>query len=345
MTEPLVLRRQSDRRDPIDVLAASSVTGGGGRVGLDAVLADLNRAAKPVRVPAPAADYGFRWDLGDMLTQTWWPQGITTSADASDVDDIGGRRVVVVAWYAKKWAGVSKGVRLSFVDVSDPAAPRYRHVLLVEPGAARGMKAVLVHAGGILWYGPSLLVADTRGGIRVFDLDDVCRIADEGGFLGYRYVLPQRTAYLAEHGDDEPFRFSFISLDRTGAEHQLVAGEYGRDGQTTRLTRFALDAGRLGLAFESDDVARPLEMLLDGRVRMQGATIVEGTWYVTAARGPVQHGALYTRRRGEDFVEHPGVLSAGPEDLTYWPRHDRLWTCSEWPSRRFVYAMPRRQFD
>jgi hypothetical protein len=333
------LRRGPDRLDEVDVLAQRL----GGRVGLDAV-----------KVPASAADYGFRWNRSDMVTQTWWPQGITSSADASDTDDIAGRRIVVVAWYAKKRRGVGKGVRLSFVDVTDPDRPRYRHVLLVTAGGSHGwhrwrrwrddrMRPVPVHAGGIVWYGPSILVADTRGGIRVFDVDDICRVADRDGYLGYRFVLPQRSSYAVEHGSGEPFRFSFISLDRSGG-HQLIAGEYGRGEQTTRLTRFALDPATLALATESDEVARPVEMVVDGRGGMQGATIVGGTWYVTTSRGPARRGTLWTRRPGEDFVAHEGVLSVGPEDVTYWPQHDRLWTCSEWPGMRFVYAMKRSQF-
>jgi hypothetical protein len=320
------------------------------------VLAALNRECTPLQVPAAAADYGFRWNMSDTVTQIWWPQGLTSSADASDTDDLGGRRIVVVAWYAKKQRGFSKGVRVSFVDVTEPDRPRYRHVLLVTADGRRGwrpghdarMRPVPVHAGGIVWYGPSILVADTRGGIRVFDLDDICRVPEADGYLGYRYVLPQRSSYAAEHGGGSgsgaPFRFSFISVDRSH-EHQLIAGEYGRGQQTTRLTRFALDPGTLALATESDEAARPLEMVVDGRGGMQGATIVGGTWYVTTSRGPVRRGTLWTRRPGEDFVAHEGVLTVGPEDVTYWPQHDRLWTCSEWPGMRFVYAMKRSQFD
>ena len=83
----------------------------GGRVGIDAVLADLDRQADVLDVPATAADYGFGWDDADQADPEWWPQGITTSADASDVDDIGGRKVVVVSWYAKPVNGRSRGRR------------------------------------------------------------------------------------------------------------------------------------------------------------------------------------------------------------------------------------------
>jgi hypothetical protein len=30
----------------------------------------------------------------------------------------------------------------------------------------------------------------------------------------------------------------------------------------------------------------------------------------------------------------------GPEDLSYWPSRDELWSLSEHPHRRWVFAMP-----
>ena len=74
------LLRGADRVEEVEALAARL----GGRVGLRGVLGDLNRRARAVRVPAPAAVWGFRWDRDDMCSPRWWPQGITTSADAHD---------------------------------------------------------------------------------------------------------------------------------------------------------------------------------------------------------------------------------------------------------------------
>ncbi len=318
----------------------------GGRVGIDGVLADLDRAAVVVDVPATSSDYGFRWDDEDFADDQWWPQGITTSADATDTDDIGGRRVVVVAWYAKRLKGLTQGVRLSFIDVTDESSPRYRHVLLVEPRRRWltrrvSMRPVPVHAGGIVWYGPSMLVADTRGGVRTFAMDDICRVNREDGWHGYRYIMPQRTSYRAVTDRGFlPFKFSFVSLDRSGAEHELIAGEYGRHGTNNRLVRFRFDAERAALAMEKG-VARPLEILLDQLPHMQGATVVGGTYYISTSRGPQTPGSLWVRRPGEESREHRGVLGIGPEDLTYWPQRDQLWNCSEYPGRRYVYTMSR----
>lgn len=332
------LHEGRDHRHRIDRLAAQF----GGRCGLDAVLADLDREATVIDVPASAADYGFRWNAEDCNDRVWWPQGITTSADATDTDDIGGRRLVVVAWYAKRINALTQGARLTFVDVTDPQTPRYRHVLLVEPRRnvltrRVTLRPVPVHAGGIVWYGPAILVADTVGGIRTFALDDICRVG--GGWRGYEYVAPQRTSYKAINDRGfTPFKFSFVSLDRSGSGHQLIAGEYGASG-TNRLIRFAFDAENAALALD-DGVARPLEIVLDGLTHMQGATIVGGTYYISTSRGS-KPGTLWVRRPGEPATQHKGVLSVGPEDLTYSASTDRLWNCSEHVGQRYVYAIPR----
>jgi len=338
------LHEGRDLRRQVDQLARSL----GGRAGIDGVLADLDRAAVVVDVPATAAAYGFRWDDEDCADDEWWPQGITTSADATDTDDIRGRRVIVVAWYAKRLKGLTQGVRLSFVDVTDESRPRYRHVLLVEPRRhwltrKVSMRPVPVHAGGVVWYGPSMLVADTRGGIRAFEIDDICRVDRGHGWRGYRYVMPQRTSHraISDRGF-LPFKFSFVSLDRTAQEHQLIAGEYGKEGTKPRLVRFRFDAARAALATESG-AARPLEILLDQLPHMQGATVVGGTYYISTSRGSLTPGSLWVRRADEEARECRGVLAIGPEDLTYWSQDDRLWNCSEYPGNRYVYAMPLAQ--
>ncbi|MEJ7707805.1 MAG: hypothetical protein WKF82_11395 [Nocardioidaceae bacterium] len=338
------LRQQPDRGDLVDDLADQL----DGRVGLGAVLGDLNRRATQVRSIAKAASYAFAWNAGDNKNREWWPQGITTSADADGVDEFERRPVLMVAWYAKTTKGHTRGARLSVVDLADPATPAYRHVLLVAPQrnldtGAVTMGPVPVHAGGIVWYGRSLLIADTHGGVRVFDVDDVLQVSGHGHDR-YRFVLPQRTAYEAVNEKGfEPFKFSFVSLDRTAEHHQLIAGEYGKGGVPTRLVRFGLDPRSRQIAVE-DGFAAPLELVSDALEHMQGATVVYGTYYVSTSRGALRRGSLWVRRPGEAFEEFRGALAVGPEDLTYWPQRDQLWSCSEYPGRRYVYAMPRPQF-
>jgi hypothetical protein len=347
------LRRSEERTTQVDALAAALAAEGGGRVGLRGVLADLNRTARVSRVPASAASWGFRWDEEDTNSRRWWPQGVTTTADRGVSEEYGGRRVVLTSWYSKDLAGVHKGSRITVVDLSE-RPPRYRHVLLVDAvthdDGGVDVRPLKVHAGGIVWHGDHLHVAGTARGLSTFRLDDVLRVGGLGdrnrlglgtGSFGYRYLLPVRFTYDAFADDGhEQMRYSFLSLDRTGGEARLLAGEYGRNGATTRLVDFAFDAGTSLLRVSEEGQAHPLSLSLHGVEGMQGATVVDGSWYVTTSAGRYLRGSLYVGRPGA-FRRLARVLPVGVEDLAYWPSRDELWTLSEYPGRRFVLAMDR----
>lgn len=349
------LRRTDERGEEVAALADFC----GGAVGVEGVLDDLDRRLHR------AVPTGFRvwrswaWDRHDAFTKRWWPQGISTSADAtgSRTGVIAGHEVVTVSWYSKTVAGFGKGTRISFVDAN---LRRYRHVLLVVPKVVDGVvtvEALHAHAGGIVWVGPYLYVAGTRKGIYVFRLDDLVRIPDaafvedharvgrDGDQLathGYQYVLPLRFAYraAADEGHD-PLRYSFLSLDRTGADGPaLVAGEYGRRTMSTQLARFGLDPDTWLLRSADDGLSRPLLLDREGQRGMQGACVVHDTWYVTASHGPWGLGTLYVGRPGA-FRALRRVLPMGPEDITYVPQTDSLWSVSEYPGRRWIYKLRR----
>ena len=188
----------------------------GERVGIDGVLAHLNRQAVRAPVPGQAVEWGFRWNDDDGSTQRWWPQGITTSADASDDEDIGGRRLLMTSWYSKTVDDENHGSRITIVDID---TLEYRHVLLVVPERTwRGLrlKPLMVHAGGLVWCGPYLHVAGTKRGLFTCLVDDIIRLEDTEDSFGYRYVLPVRFGYSAEATEGvEQMRYSFLSLDRT----------------------------------------------------------------------------------------------------------------------------------
>lgn len=352
------LHRGEERLGAVDALDAALSSAGGGRVGLSGVLSDLNRTATVVRVPAPAAHWGFRWNDEDTRSKRWWPQGITTSADHDETEEYDGRPVVLTSWYSKDLAGVHKGSRITVVDLSDRRRPRYRHVLLVE-ASVRGdgtvdVRPLKVHAGGIVWHGEHLHVAGTARGISTCHLDDIVRVGSLGdrtrlgvgrGSLGYRYVLPVRFTYDAFADDGhERMRYSFLSLARCSPEPRLVAGEYGRGGMTTRLIDFAIDPATSLLRVGDDGTARPVSLPGSGVEAMQGATVVDGRWYVTASAGRYLRGSLYVGAPGA-LRRRARVLPVGVEDITYWPSRDELWTLSEYPGRRYVLAMRRARLD
>ena len=333
----------------VDALAAAV----GGRAGLGAVLADLPRRARRSWVPARAVRHAWRFDRADRRDLRWWPQGVSSSADASfggDPDGVARRRIAAVAWYAKKLpGGGQQGSRVTFLDLD---ARRYRHVLLVVPtlrDGVAGLEPLHVHAGGIVWTGGHLHVAATARGFYTCRTADVLRLPDDGpafDTFGYRYVLPVRFQYQAVTDDDvERLRYSFMSLDREADPPALVVGEYGRGtGRTRRLTRFPLDPDTLLPATDEDGTARPLS-LEDGVGQMQGAVVARGRLHVTTSHGPWTFGSVHAGRAGSELRRHRWATPMGPEDLAYLPDSDELLSVTEHPWRRWVYTMSVSRFD
>ena len=356
------LVRAGERADAVSALASHL----GGPVGLEGVLADLNRTAIVATVPGRAPVWGFTWDTEDDRSQRWFPQGISTSADQGDTGEIDGREVLCTSWYSQDIGGLNKGSRVTFVDVTSRRAPRYRHVLLVEPFLSAGgvvdVRPVRAHAGGIVWHGPYLHVAGTTRGLLSCCLDDIVAVPRDrdraGGDptslglrpdgavdgFGYKYLLPVRFTYdgFADDGV-EAMRYSFLSLDRSTSPNQLIAGEYGRDGMSTRLVRYGLDPSTSLLSAGEDGRSHPLHLSAEGVEGMQGVTVVGETYYVTTSSGRYGYGSLYVGQPGA-FTCHAKVMPIGPEDITYWPSRDELWSLTEYPSRRYVFAMNRSEF-
>lgn len=126
---------------------------------------------------------GYTWEnvpgYDDANTEKWYPQGITTSADAYGDGKYDGDVVTLVSWHSDKYDSGKRGVRISFIDSNDPDSLSYRNVLLVEPssdGSANFAAIPKLHAGGMFWYGNLLYVVDTRKGIRVFDLEHIYQV-------------------------------------------------------------------------------------------------------------------------------------------------------------------------
>jgi hypothetical protein len=338
LSSSIHLRRTDENAADVDAATERF----GRRVGVAGVLDHLDRQAERARVPGTAVDHGFRWSSPDQHDERWWPQGITTSADARGSEDVEGRRLVVTSWYAKAGHGNNLGSRVTVVDLD---TLRYRHVLLVVPGRTSSggveLRPLLVHAGGLVWCGPYLHVAGTRRGLLTCRMDDVIRVRSTDDTHGYRYVLPVRFEYTATAGHGVvPLRYSFLSLDRAARPPQLLAGEYGRGEMTRRLLRFPLDPDTLHLARHQDGISRPVALDERGLGHMQGAVLVGDTYYVTVSRGRYRLGHLYVGRPGAFRVVRR-ALPVGPEDISYWPSTDSFWSLSEYPSRRYVFTLRR----
>jgi hypothetical protein len=372
---PFFLERTADRRSHNDVLAEAT----GGRVGLEGVLAELTRTGRSTR-RAPLlrrAATAFAWDLRDDLSRRWWPQGITTSADAgagtgtgtgTGTEEYAGRRVVLTSSYSKVVSGVSHGARISVVDVTDPDRVRYEHVLLVKAVADdRGVRLepLHAHAGGLVWHGDHLHVTATRKGFHTCRLSDIVAVDGldqpatlgplSGGGLGahgHRWVLPLHLGHPARTDEGgAPFRYTYLSstLDDDGRV-SLLTGEYTHPSSrgSTRLAELAVDPATRLPALDADGRARPT-LLGDGPVQAQGAVRVRGRLYVGTSNGRFRRGSFWVgagpKVAPESFRRRPAALPAGPEDLALWPSRDELWTVTEYPGRRRVVALDRARLD
>jgi hypothetical protein len=302
-------------------------------VGIEGVLAHLERQARGAAAPGSLVSRAFAWEDRDNDDERWWPQGISWSTDVPAAS--GG--LIATSAYAKGrrgGSGLSAGSRITFVD---RASLRYQHVLLVSPHRTlRDVRfgPLRVHAGGLVWAGPYLHVAGTRRGILTCRTADILEVSPSPATFGHRFVLPVRFAYEAAAGN---LRYSFLSLDRGVDPPELIAGEYGRGAMTTRLVRYRLAGDHL--ATDATGISAPSRFDAGGAPNMQGAVTVGGTWYVSRSRGQ-NLGELLVGRPGA-FRTYRDALPVGPEDLTYWPEHDELLSQSEYPGQRYVFTIDR----
>jgi hypothetical protein len=293
-----------------------------------------------------------------MDTDAWYPQGMTGISDAVADAAPPNRRWMVVSWYDHRDARPTKGVRISLADFTDPDAVRYRHLLLVVPTrrddqpsfeAVTTANGGPLHAGGIVWLGELLYVADTTQGFRVFDLgsvievshfDDFDRIGIAGGRVdahGYRYIVPQIARYRLAP-DSCPVRFSFAGLDRSADPPRIVSGEYRRDDPGGRIVRWPVGAD--GWLVETNGRITATDAVIGAQTRMQGGLTWRGDVYISSSSQAGRLGRLYRTRvgRAESSIS---AWVYGCEDL-YFERHtDRIWTAAEHPGARDVVSIRR----
>lgn len=328
-------------------------------VGVDDVLLHLNRTGSAVTAAdltsgsatVPGFSWGFAWSSGDEGVAYWIPQGLTGSPDADPSGLVSGRRLVIVTWYYDAASDPSspgeKGIRISLADATHPATATYRLLLLVEPyhdGTRANFRAINIHAGGAVWFGHLLYVADTTTGFRVFDLSRILQVNTSQDRIGYdpgsgayhafryRYVVPQVGRY--RHQSSCSPRFSFVGLDRSTSPPSLLSGEYSNTGIAGRLYRWPLDpsSGRLGAG-----VSYPSEAWYLGKRQVQGAVAHGGTVYLSSSEPPSGHGDLTRTQPGARLSTSTWI--DGPEDLLYDGPGDELWGCGEGTGRRFVFGV------
>lgn len=351
---PLGLQRTDENTAEIAALGELL----GAPIGLEGLLGQLKWRLRPSlsgRLLGRAVRRAWRFDRFDQADRRWWPQGMACAPQEWNT----GRDVVATTWYSKTVQGTGHGARLTFTDLQ---SGRYRHVLLVDPVLREGrleLRPLHVHAGGLAWVGNTLHVAATGRGFFSFDLRDVMRVHDSHlspeafgidedhrvSSYGHRFVLPVRAAWRATTAAGaEKLRYSFLSVDSASPVPALLAGEYGRGEQSTRLARFPLDVATGAPRAGADGQVRPSVVDLRGEPQMQGVAKAAGRLYVSVSQGPWKPGTALVGQPGA-FARHARAFPMGPEDLDHRASDDTLWTVTEHPWRRWIVQAPRSWFD
>jgi hypothetical protein len=266
----------------------------------------------------------------------WVPQGITSTSDAHDDGVYDGKEGWIGGWHNSD----GKGVRVTFVNRD---TKKYRHVLLVQPCKGHDCKPhdfenVENHAGGLVWYGDTLWVVDTHYGLRVFDMTNIWQVEDGHGVgkkddgkgysaAGYKYVIPRIRSYKW----DSPFKFqfSFVSLDRTVKPDTLLVGEWHTEGKGTRLVQWELDykSRKLKTTHGKAKATWGYHVEIDS---MQGAVRAHGKIYISRTHGH-HNGDMFGWVPGSEAHLNKGFFPAGPEDLSYDRKRDKIYTVTELP--------------
>jgi hypothetical protein len=285
----------------------------GQAVGLEGVLADLDRRIRPfgrgfgapwAARRAQGMTGGFQWDAKDSRTGAWYPQGVSASPDGA---------VVFVSWYRND---DRSHARVSCVDV---AAGRYRHLLLTT---ATG-EPLRSHAGGLAWREHLLYVTDTKTGLRVFDLARIVRTDAKGDD---RYALPEAGRYRSAGGG---LRFSFASVDESA--NSLLVGEYVDEKPGARLVRWPFaPGGRLAQEPASD-------AWVTAHSNLQGAVVLGDRIALAQSRGARLPGVLHASPFAETVQQRRWAV--GGEDLAV--TGGELLSLSEHPD--FPWPLPRRR--
>ncbi|WNG42149.1 hypothetical protein F0U61_26555 [Archangium violaceum] len=338
---------------------ASYMTPVGPAVGLSGVLQDLNRAG-PVLTSSshpPAVGYkgGFRWNDGDMATTDWVPQALTAGVSGST-------NVAIVSWHYAPTTAPEKGVRISVADISDMSvsAVNYRHVLLVRPTSSGNFTVVGEHGGGLAWYGNYLYMADTSDGMRVFDLTQIrevdtrttCdtaigKVGSVWCAYGYKYVLPQVSAYVVPSTLTSPCRpkFSFLGKDTRGTTDVVLSGEYCNntgtscpyDGSTPglggRLYRWPVDSSTYRLKTVNGAVT-PERAYIMNEPNVQGVAPIMTTTSTTSywLSSTRYSGALFkvsTSASRTAYLSGSSQWARMPEGMHATGSGTNLWTVTE----------------
>ena len=292
---------------------------------------------------------GFKWNKGDFEVEYWITQAITSLRSDN-------HKYVVVSWHyepdqdSDNTSGVDKGVRLSFVNVTDMDKISYRHVLLVRksvdnPKEYPVFEPVPIHAGGLATAGSKIYVADTYNGFRVFDVNMIFQVNEDEskqkcgivngkpyGF-NYLYVMPEVERYtLDQHEAD----FSFCSIDNSDENNPLLfTGNYRKDDSETGIIswwRLQNDEISTREALVMDSTSSPLPLKTQGALSYKSKL-----WFSCSGDKKLKTSTRDSTYHWYDFTEYD--WPSGCEDLHYSTTSGNLWCNSEFADMRYVWAV------
>jgi hypothetical protein len=269
------------------------------------------------------------------------PQGITGVRNGGDNAT---KKYLLVSWYYKSAEDpnyqVNKGVRVSFVDVTNMDDIKYRHVLIVEP-AVKGsavFQPIPIHAGGIAAFGHTLFVADTGNGMRTFDLRKIFQVnpddtkskcgmkSGKAYAFDYYYVMPQMKQYLLEHNKAN---FSWASIDKTQSDSpKLFTGNYkgGSYDEDAIPTISWWNLATTGEIVSLDKLISSKSM----SENIQGGHVINGKKFFANSK---------TDKLIVDGQSEQSWADEGCEDLHYSPYSGNLWSLTEFKNVRRVFAV------
>jgi len=303
----------------------------------------------------------LQWENEDFSTPQWRPQGICKFKSAN------GTNFMIVSWYGRQEAANDhKGARITIIN-SD--TKNYVHLLLVQnacniasdsllfrlPLASSkrysqldGFAPVPVHAGGIVCASPYLFVADTKLGIRVFNLNkiyrttsftlsDRCGIDDEGihGFE-FEYIIPE-VAYYKISGAAP---YSYLFLEEANGRKHLWTGQYLKSG-VPFLSRFTIDNSGLIDENKLAEIFVPLDEQGKTIPCAQGFAIYNEICFISRSGAASKNGT--TSRLVQFALDERATQTRlwphGSESLFYNQDQNSVWSLTEFENNRFLFCV------
>lgn len=307
-----------------------------------------------LRNVVPAVTW-YCWQHPDDTSPNWTPQGISGSEDARAGGTVNNHHVFVASWYGHDTG--SRTPTRSRVSFLVAGTGRYVNVELVQlvPGPVR-FTGLPTHAGGIVWHGNYLYVADTNEGLRVFDTRKILDLGrtNDPRAPGHRFVLPEVGLWYTGSTQHCNWAtracYDYVTLDRSAASWQFITGEYCQAAAgawcNSRLARWRRDdiditsQTPVGRTIHAQAVyQQPVTSVQGGVSYRDPANTNRTCYYFDSSRGERNLGWLVTDRPNRTPVPERGGV--GLQDLYVQRSNHRLWTVTEWPGngKRILYSV------